>query len=110
MSITNRKMTQVARAGASSPAGTVLAGPIFCRLRGMTPSFYNIAMRIVDSCTRRSGHAVKMPTIVIEKKKEWPQFSQRKQKNKKVARWKFQNIDSPLYTQFIRLEKVWESL
>ena len=41
------------RAGASGPAGPVLAGPIFRRLRGMsrhTPSFYNIAMRIVDSC------------------------------------------------------------
>ena len=44
---------------------------------------------------RRSGHAIKMPTIAIEQKKEWPQFSQRKQKNEIVARRKFQNIDSP---------------
>ena len=38
---------------------------------------------------RRSGHAVKMPTIAEEG------MDQRKQKNEKVAGWKLQNIDSP---------------
>ena len=43
----------VCRAGASGPAGPVLAGPIFRRLRGVsTPCFYNTAMRIVDWCAR----------------------------------------------------------
>ena len=86
-------MQYIYRAGASGPAGPVLAGPIFRRLRGVsrhTPSFYNIAMRIVDSCARRSGHAVKMPTIAVEQKKE------KAKKNEKVACWELQNIDSPL--------------
>ena len=78
----------ICRAGTSGPAVTVLAGPIFCQLRGVsrhTPSFYNIAMRIYSRLVRvrRSGHAVEMPTIAIEQKKEWPQFSQRKQKKMK---------------------------
>ena len=71
------------RAGASGPAGPVLAGP-FRRLRGVsrhTPSFYNIAMRSAYSRlvrARRSGHAVKMPTIAIEQKKEWTRESKKK--------------------------------
>ena len=75
----------ICRAGTSGPAGTVLAGPIFCQLRGVsrhTPSFYNIAMRIYIRLmrARRSGHAVKMPTIAIEQKKEWPSSARESKK------------------------------
>ena len=61
----------------------VLAGPIFRRLRGVsrhTPSFYNIAMRTAYSRlvrARRSGHAVKMPTIAVEQKMEWTRESKK---------------------------------
>ena len=87
----------ICRAGTSGPAGTVLAGPIFCQLRGVsrrTPNFYNIAMRIYSRLVRVrwSGHAVKMPTITIEQKKECPQFSQRKQKKMKKGRFESSRI------------------
>ena len=78
-------MLAESRAGASGPAGPVLAGPIFRRLRGVsrhTPSFYNIiAMRTAYSRlvrARRSGHAVKMPTIAVEQKMEWTRESKKK--------------------------------
>ena len=39
-------------------------------------------------------HTVKMATVAIEQKERWPQFSQKKQPDEKVAHLKFQNIDS----------------
>ena len=42
-----------------------------------------------------------MATVAIIWKKEWPQFSQRKSKDEKVAHLKFQNIDClPLGTVY----------
>ena len=63
-------------AGASGPAGPVLAGPIFRRLRGV--GFYNIAIRIVRS---------KDALLRSNRRRNGPE---------KKCCWKLQNIDSPL--------------